>query len=245
LSVGVVSGGAAAGNLYYAVPAVLRATHTDGTVWTFAGCYLLHLGQPANLGAPPFIPMAVQAANVQPAADSTELPLMAAQACQELGAAESPLPPAPTPPPGDTSAVYYIDDRSGPAEVMQSFYNAINRREYVRAYSYWEAAGAAAFLPPYPQFEQGYSTTASVQLIVGQAISEGAAGQLYYRLPAAMVAAQSDGTIQTFVGCYTLHISQPGIQGTPPFQPLGIAAADIRPVANDADLEAELSGACP
>jgi hypothetical protein len=245
LSVGPVTGGAAAGNLYYAVPTVLRATHGDGTVWTFAGCYVLHLGQPANYGAPPFPSMAIQSANIQPAADSTELAMMAVHACQELGAEESPLPPASPPPAGDVSVAYYIDDRSGAAEVMQSFYNAINRKEYVRAYSYWEESAAATFLPPYSQFEQGYATTVSVRLTTGQVTSDAGAGQLYYRVPAALVALQSDGTTQTFVGCYTLHLGQPSFQGAPPFQPLGIAGADIRQVANDADLETELGTACP
>ncbi len=31
----------------------------------------------------------------------------------------------------------YLDDRSTPIQVLKSYYNAINRQEYVRAYSYW------------------------------------------------------------------------------------------------------------
>jgi len=245
LSVGPVSGDAAAGSLYYAVPVGLRATLTSGATQTFAGCYVLHLGQPENYGAPPFRSMAVQSAAIQQVAEDADLAGLAAQACQELGVAESPVPPVQTPPPDDVSAAYYIDDRSGPAEVMQSFYNAINRKEYVRAYSYWEESAAVAFLPPYPQFEQGYSTTVSAQLTTGEVSSDAGAGQLYYYVPAALVAIQTDATARTFVGCYTLQLGQPSFQGAPPFQPLAIVAADVREVANDADLETELGTACP
>src|SRR5260221_5754909 len=40
-----------------------------------------------------------------------------------------------TPFPG--SAELYVDDRSTPAALITSFVNAINRQEYLRAYSYW------------------------------------------------------------------------------------------------------------
>jgi hypothetical protein len=46
-------------------------------------------------------------------------------------------------------------ERSTPVDLLASFYNAINRREYQRAYGYWET-------PPslYDQFVQGYADTA-------------------------------------------------------------------------------------
>ena len=37
----------------------------------------------------------------------------------------------------DISDAVYLDDRSTPAAVMLSYFNAINRHEYLRAYSYY------------------------------------------------------------------------------------------------------------
>ncbi len=244
LSVGPYGGGIAAGNLYYAVPVVLRATMLDKSVWAYAGCYTLHQANPGVVAVPPFPPMAIQAANIQVAADSSEIGGMAIQVCQETGGYGNPVSP-PAPPSGDdVSASYYIDDRSGAAEVIRSFYNAINSKQYARAYSYWKESSAQS-LPPFDQFSAGYSTTDSVKLTTGTVTSDPGAGQIYYRVPVAVVATQTDGTAKTFVGCYSLHLSQPGVQGVPPFDPLGIIAADMQEVANDADVGALLGGACP
>lgn len=246
LTVGQVGGGIAAGNLWFTVPTVLVAQTSAGATQTFAGCYLLHLGQPANYGAPPVPPMAIEQASVQPVANGADTAGLLAQACNVPDIpASPPLPPAPTPVPGDIGPDRYIDDRSGPVEVLQSFYNSINRHEYARAYGYWEAAAAAATLPPYPQFEQGYSNTVSVQLVTGQVRSDAGAGQLYYQVPATLISTLTDGTVQTFVGCYTLHMSRAEIQGVPPFQPLGISAANVQQVANGSDTAALMSQACP
>jgi hypothetical protein len=241
LSVGPVGGSGAAGSYYYLVPAVLRVTKVDGTVWTFAGCYTLHQANPDIPAMPPYLPMSIDSADLQPAADSTELAEMAIQSCP----AASPLPPTTPPPAGDASvAAPFLDDRSGAAEVIRSFYNAINHKQYSRAYSYWKESAAAEMLPPYPQFVEGYSTTLSVQLTTGPVVSDPGAGQLYYYVPAAMVATQTDGATRTSVGCYTLHLGQPSFQAVPPFQPLGITAAAIKEVDNSADLETLLGAAC-
>jgi hypothetical protein len=246
LSVGPVGGDAGAGNLWYTIPIMLIAQNTAGPVQIFVGCYLLHMGQPANYGVPPFPPMAIEKAVVQQVANDADTASLLAQACNVPAIPEAPpLPLGPTPNPGDIGPDRYTDDRSGPVEVLQSLYNAINRHEYVRAYGYWEPAAAAATLPPYPQFGQGYSNTVSVQLVTGQVRSDAGAGQLYYQVPATLISTLVNGTTQTFVGCYTLHLSQPEIQAAPPFQPLGVSAANIQQVANGADTTALMSQACP
>ena len=65
---------------------------------------------------------------------------------------------------GDISKNNYLDDRSGPVEVLASLFNAVNRKEYVRAYSYWENAGTNPEVAPFDQFQKGYAETESVQL---------------------------------------------------------------------------------
>jgi hypothetical protein len=140
----------------------------------------------------------------------------------------------------------YMDDRSGPVEVLQSLVNALNRKEYVRAYSYWsDTAIKTGKVPAYADFEKGYANTKSVELTAGTVSQDAGAGQLYYRVPVALKALLADGTRQTFVGCYTLHLSQPGIQGVPPFRPLAIESATMQQVPNDSDTGELMKKACP
>src|SRR2546427_10242 len=52
------------------------------------------------------------------------------------------------------------DNRASPIDLLASFYNAVNRQEYARAYGYWETPPSS-----YDQFAAGYANTAAVQLI--------------------------------------------------------------------------------
>jgi hypothetical protein len=63
-------------------------------------------------------------------------------------------------------------------------------------------------------------------------------------VPVTLRVETTGGETQTFVGCYALHLSNPGIQVDPPFVPLGIRAADIQPVATGADPAALMANAC-
>ncbi len=128
--------------------------------------------------------------------------------------------------------------------VLSSLFNAINRKEYVRAYSYWESAGSSPNVPPFAQFQQGYQETASVEAEFGAPVSGAAAGNIYYTVPTALKVQTTAGQTQAFVGCYTLHLSQPANQGTLPFEPLSIQSANIKQVSNDANVTNLLSTAC-
>lgn len=136
----------------------------------------------------------------------------------------------------------YLDNRSSPVEVLQSLYNAINSKQYARAYSYWEDNSER---PLFEQFQQGYADTDTVQLTTGAVSSNAGAGQRYFAVPVTVRAQKTDGTTQTFVGCYQLHLANPNIQAEPPFRPLGIQSANIQQVANDADTTALMSQSCP
>ena len=70
-------------------------------------------------------------------------------------------------------------------------------------------------------------------------------GQLFLSVPVTLVATLTDGSIQTFVGCYTLHLARPQLQAVPPYQPLGIQRATIQPVDNDAGTADLMAQACP
>jgi hypothetical protein len=79
---------------------------------------------------------------------------------------------------------------------------------------------------------------------VGTVIPDAGAGNVYYNVPVVLTATNSDGSKQTFAGCYTLHMVNPGMQTEPPFTPLGIRSASVRQVANDSDTQQLLSTAC-
>ncbi|MCI0576435.1 MAG: META domain-containing protein [Chloroflexi bacterium] len=153
----------------------------------------------------------------------------------------TPGPAEATPGAAGSEPESYSDDRSGPVELLRSYFNAINRREYTRAYSYWENLDQVG---DFEQFQQGYAETQSVRLAAGAIGSDAGAGQVYYAVPVVLEAQTTNGATQRFAGCYILHLSQPGIQGAPPFQPLGIVSAVVEEASGEASAEALLAEGC-
>lgn len=119
----------------------------------------------------------------------------------------------------------YIDNRSTATDVIRSLYNAINRGEYLRAWSYFRESKR----PELQSFAEGYADTASVRLVTGDEHSEGAAGTVYWTVPVAIEAVRSDGTTTVFSGCYTLSQPNPAVQAMPPFHPISIHDGALHP----------------
>jgi hypothetical protein len=141
--------------------------------------------------------------------------------------------PQPTYQPDDTTiAADYVDDRSDPTAVIVSFYNAINRQEYARAYSYYGDPAAAG---DFATFSKGYAETKHVELLAGAATPEGAAGSTYYSLPVAIDAEAKDGSHKQYAGCYLLRLANPAIQAEPPFKPMHIEKGELKPAAGALD----------
>jgi hypothetical protein len=111
-------------------------------------------------------------------------------------------PRSPTVPPTASPATPVeqpYDDRGDPVCLLASYWNAINRREYERAWGYWENPPN----PSYEDFVQGYAETASVLLAVSPPTRfEGAAGSVYVGIPTLLIATHLDGSQHAFVGCY-------------------------------------------
>ncbi|MCC6457530.1 MAG: hypothetical protein IT328_21415 [Caldilineaceae bacterium] len=108
------------------------------------------------------------------------------------GSASPPVAIAQTP-----SQMQAYENLASPVDLLASYYNAVNRQEYERAYGYWQA-------PPndYDTFAAGYADTAGVQLIVQPPTRiEGAAGSLYVEIPTVLIAQHNDGSTHTFAGC--------------------------------------------
>ena len=139
---------------------------------------------------------------------------------------------ASSPPPVDQSASDYRDDRSTGALLIRSLYNAINRHEFLRAWSYF---GEAANPPSFEDFAKGYEKTDHVRLKLGRVREEGAAGSTFTNVPAAIEAIDRDGKKTVFSGCYVTRLVQPAIQETPPFAPLHIEKATLKKVSRTFD----------
>ncbi|MCA0341388.1 MAG: DUF1176 domain-containing protein, partial [Proteobacteria bacterium] len=83
----------------------------------------------------------------------------------------------------------YLDDRTSAATLIKSLYNAINRKEYGRAWGYFSVPPVSNFAT----FENGFASTVNVEVLTGGAIEEGAAGATMYTLPVAIQAEDSAG----------------------------------------------------
>jgi hypothetical protein len=95
------------------------------------------------------------------------------------------------------------DDRNDPVEMLASYYDAINTRDYRRAYGFWESPQAS-----YERFVAGFADTDRVRLLVEPpGHSEGAAGSVYAEFTAVVVATTRAGSERIFAGCYTLRKS--------------------------------------
>ncbi len=119
----------------------------------------------------------------------------------------------------------YLDDRSTPEAVISSFYNAIDRQEYARAWSYYQDGEG---VPKFAEFVAGYDGTASVTVTFGQSAEEGAAGSIYWTLPVSLDALSTAGKHSYFSGCYTLRQVNPSMQSEPPFRPLHIVEGHLK-----------------
>ncbi len=242
VTLGNVSSEGAAGSVYYTIPAVLTQMLNNNSQKREANCYILRFPQPANYGAPPITPMHFDQYTTQSVAAGTSDKEALTSACSASDQTQGlNLQPPSFETLADLSAANYIDNRSGAVEVVSSLLNAINRKEYVRAYSYWQDTTAVG---SYDSYAAGFSDTGSVTATFGTVTSDAGAGQFYYQVPVGMIVTTTTNTTQTFVGCYTLHLSNPGMQGVLPFQPLGITQGHFTKMANGTDVSSQLAGAC-
>jgi hypothetical protein len=132
----------------------------------------------------------------------------------------------------------YLDDRSDAEAIVKSFYNAINRREFSRAWSYF---GETKPSPDFESFAAGYEDTKSVRVVTGEAGVEGAAGSTFFNIPVAIAATGEDDVERVFAGCYTARLANPAIQ-EPPFTGLHIERGAMKPA--DLSIEEALPAKC-
>jgi hypothetical protein len=86
---------------------------------------------------------------------------------------------------------------------LASYYDAINARDYQRAYNLWESPPSS-----FQQFAKGFADTSQVRILVEpSARVEGAAGSVFAEISTIVVAAARNGTERVFAGCYVLRRS--------------------------------------
>lgn len=150
---------------------------------------------------------------------------------------------APTTAPEESSSLQpdYLDDRSTATGLMKSYFNAINRHEYLRAYSYWR--DPAVSQGTFEQFQAGYADTSDVTLQFGQIGGDVGAGQMYYSVPMLLTERTNAATTKSYAACYILHLSQPALQ-EPPFQGLTIERGKATVIGSDVESNNALATAC-
>ncbi|PVB63534.1 hypothetical protein [Labrenzia sp. 011] len=119
----------------------------------------------------------------------------------------------------------YMDDRSTPEKLIESYYYAINNKFYVQAYSYFQPDMAPA---DFGKWAKGYADTETVSVKLGSADADPGAGQIYWNVPVVLSARKTDGSSKVFTGCYRIHMTNLGMQTDPPYQPMGIVSATLK-----------------
>lgn len=111
-------------------------------------------------------------------------------------ATREPAPPPAAPARGSPEAA---------ADVIRSYYAAIDRGDLATAYRLWGQDGAASGTT-LAAFRAGFAETAESRAIVGTPTNgEGAAGSVFIDVPVTVEARLKDGTRQHFAGNYTLR----------------------------------------
>lgn len=129
--------------------------------------------------------------------------------------------------------------------VLRSYFDAINAKQYARAYTLWNGLGLSSG-QTFAEFLQGYANTYRVDVDMGVPLNQGAAGSIYADVPVVVYATQNDRkTTLAFCGTYTArHLN------VPPFDRFGwhIEGANIAPTASVQPGSVEekrlLAGAC-
>ena len=133
------------------------------------------------------------------------------------------------------------DESDGPREqpgdplaTLAAYYDAINARDYRRAFSYWDSP-----VTSFERFASGFADTDRVRLLVEpSARIEGAAGSAYANVSTIVVATTRAGNERVFAGCYVMRRSNVQDRGWK------IYRADVSPVPSSTRLSRMLSQAC-
>lgn len=126
------------------------------------------------------------------------------------------------------------DNRTDAIGTLAAYFDAINAKDYRRAYRFWES-------PPtsYHQFERGFADTDRVRFLVEpQTRTEGAAGSSYAEITTIIVSTTRAGNDRVFAGCYVVRRSNVRDRGWL------IYRADVTQFASSARISRVVSQRC-
>jgi heat shock protein HslJ len=126
------------------------------------------------------------------------------------------------------------EEHRDPLTTLAAYYEAINARDYKRAFSYWDSPTTS-----FERFASGFADTERVRLLIDpSAKPEGAAGSVYADVPTIVVATTRVGSERVFAGCYVMRRSNLVDRGWK------IYRADVSQVPVSTNLSRMLSQAC-
>jgi len=126
------------------------------------------------------------------------------------------------------------DERNDPISTLASYYEAINARDYQRAFSLWQSPASS-----FEQFAKGFADTDRVRILVDPFTNvEGAAGSLYVDISTIVVATTRAGNERVFAGCYVMRRSNVEDRGWQ------IYRAEVSAVASTTKVSKLLSQVC-
>lgn len=129
------------------------------------------------------------------------------------------------------------EDLSSPVTMLASFYNAVDAKDYERAFGYWESPPSGL-----EAFARGYRDTLKIRLLVQPPTRvEGAAGSVYAEVPTVIIARQRNGSERIFSGCYVARRNNQGSSGEATWR---IYKASLSPIASAASIPRLLAQAC-
>lgn len=100
------------------------------------------------------------------------------------------------------------DDAKAAADVIRSYYAAINAKEYRKAFELWSGKGGASG-KTFEHFAAGFGETASSKVTIPDELGEieGAAGSRYITVPVTVTSKSIAGAAETYAGEYVLRRS--------------------------------------
>ena len=123
----------------------------------------------------------------------------------------------------------YLDNRSSPQLLIASYFNALNKHDYARAWLYWDNEMEGS---NFEDFVEGYTGVEAIEFKIGPARSEGAAGSIFTQIPLAVMTLDEDGWEEIYQGCFLTRIATPNIQ-SPPYLGLHFWEGYLTPVEGD------------
>lgn len=133
-----------------------------------------------------------------------------------------------------------FENSDSAVNLLSSYYNAINQKDYQRAFGYWRSPADS-----YENFVKAYAETEKVRLIVEPpTVIEGAAGSVYTQIPTVLIATMINGKQQKYAGCYTMQKSNLRPPDIPKEDAWHIYRASLNAAPSEATIPQLLTEAC-